>query len=544
MSDNNSLEHQWYQNAVFYAVIVEVFKDGNSDGIGDFVGLTMKLPYLKNLGIDCIWLLPFHPSGGRDNGYDVTDYYNIDPRLGTLGEFKTFVKEAERFGIKVIIDLVVHHTSDQHPWFEEASKNPNSKYRNYYVWTDKIPDGIQMESAFPSIEAGVWQFNGESKLFYHHSFYHFQPDLNIANPKVQHEIEKIMDFWMEFGIAGFRIDAATFMFERKGLPGTEVPDADLVMDRWNKHIKEKNPDAILLGEADVTSDKVPLFFGNGKRMDLMYNFLLNRYIFLSFADKKTKPLYDFMKKLPTPPSGAQWVDFLRNHDELNIEQLSKREQKRVFGTFAPTDGMIVYNRGIRRRLAPMFEGNLNRLKMAYSLLFSLPGAQMILYGDEIGMGDDLRLPERVSVRTPMQWNDSINANFSDSHPSTLIRGIISEGDYRYQKVNVEKQLKNDSSLLNHIKQLIKTVKKHKEIGYGESALINSHHESIFIISYVWEGHTTIMITNFSKNEAKVTIPEIEKLEMKEFFSNKKYSKIRKNGNLTLSGYGFRWFESK
>lgn len=329
----------WYKNAVFYAVIVEVFKDGNGDGVGDFIGLTQSLDYIADLGVSCIWLLPFYPTSGRDNGYDVSDYCAIDPRLGTFLEFETFIKEANKRGLKVIVDLVVHHTSTEHTWFQQSIRS-EGKYKDYYIWTKDIPKEKQVPSAFPGIEAGVWEHNPERKEFYYHSFYHFEPDLNVANPEVQREIEQVMHFWMKKGIDGFRMDAATLMFAKKGLEGTEVVTSTEMMEGWNTLVKAYKKDAIILGEADVTIDEIPQFFGQGGRMDLLYNFLLNRYIFLSLAKKDATDMKEFLKKLPVPPFKAQWVNFLRNHDELNIEQLKKKIKTLSLKRLLPRKGWL------------------------------------------------------------------------------------------------------------------------------------------------------------------------------------------------------------
>lgn len=541
MKKEGKPKEQWYKNAVFYGVIVETFKDGNADGIGDFVGLTLKLDYIKNLGVDCIWLLPFYPTGGRDNGYDVIDYYNVEPAFGTLGEFKTFVHEAHKKGLKVIIDLVVHHTSNFHPWFIESSQDQDSKYRNYYIWARDIPSNPQPKSAFPGIEAGVWRFNGEARQFYYHSFYHFEPDLNIANKDVQEEILNIMDFWMNLGIDGFRIDAATLMFDRKGVVGTEVLEPGQIMEQWNKHIKDRNPEGILLGEADVTIDKIPKFFGNGNRMDLLFNFLLNRYIFLSFAGQKAEPINNFLQQLPHPPEKAQWVDFLRNLDELNIAQLPENDREKVYKEFAPSEGMRVYNRGIRRRLAPMFNGDLKRLKMAYSLLFSLPGAQMICYGDEIGMGEDLQLSEREAVRVPMQWADKQNADFSDSHPSTLVKGLVNTGPFSYKTINVDSAEKDQNSLYNHIKTLISLIKKYYLIGHGTYEVLKVSDLQVFAIIYSHEEDKIVTMTNISGKEVILDLSKSRIQLGDELYNDGKYSGKATNKKLTINPYGYRWF---
>lgn len=545
MKDSTEPQQLWYKTAIFYAVIVEAFKDGNRDGIGDFVGLTEKLDYIYSLGVTCIWLLPFYPTKGRDNGYDVVDYYNVDPRLGRMEDFEHFVHEAKSRGLKVIIDLVVHHSSDEHEWFQRAKKG-DDKYKDYYVWTEEVPSGQQAPSAFPGIEAGVWQFDPTAKKFFYHSFYHFEPDLNVANPDVQEEIDKIMTFWMEKGIDGFRMDAATLMFYKKGLDGTEVTEdkAAEMLEHWNNLVSSINPEAIILGEADVTIPEIPLYFGRGGRMQLLYNFLLNRYIFLALARQESQPITEFIKKLPVPPFTAQWVNFLRNHDELNIEKLTKKEQEEVFDAFAPEQGMRVYDRGIRRRLAPMLGGDTRRLKMAYSLLFALPGAVMLLYGDELGMGDDLHLPERMSVRIPMQWDSSLNAGFSESDPSTLVRSVVTEGDFRSEKVNVAGQGDDSGSMLNHIRNLAMVQKAHPHVGHGTYRMLTVTPTQVLGMAYDWEGRIMITLHNLSEEPVTVQLDEYKYASLEEFYSDGVYNKEELADNVSLHGYGYRWFYIK
>jgi maltose alpha-D-glucosyltransferase/alpha-amylase len=350
-----------------------------------------------------------------------------------------------------------------------------------------------------------------------------------------------MDFWMDLGIAGFRMDAATMMFDRKGLVGTEVLNPGEIMERWNKHIKSRNPQGILLGEADVKIEKVPLFFGKGHRMDLLFNFLLNRYLFLAFAKNDATAIYKFMKKLPEPPEDAQWLDFLRNHDELNIEQLDEKDKKTVFKAFAPDDGMTVYGRGIRRRLAPMFNGNLKRLKMAYNLLFSLPGSQMLVYGDEIGMGEELQLSERSAVRIPMQWSSRENADFSDSHPSTLARSILSQGPFRYQVINVAEQEKDTASLLSHIKSLVDLIQNRAQIGFGSHSLVEHSSSEVFAIIYELEDTMVLILTNLSDKSISTDLSQHRYKIDEELFSDSSYAAVTGKQQITLNPFGYRWF---
>lgn len=535
-------DSDWYKDAVFYAVITGVFFDSNGDGIGDIQGIIQKLDYLSSLGVTCLWLLPFYPTTDRDDGYDVTDHKAIDPQYGDLDDFKQLLREAKERDLKVIIDLVVHHTSDHHPWFEMSAKEPNSIYRDYYIWSDKIPDEKQVASSFPGVEAGVWTFHPVAKMFYYHSFYHFEPDLNIANPAVQKEIVEIMNYWLDLGVDGFRMDAATLMFDKKGIPGTEVHNAPRLMREWRAMVDKKN--AIILAEADVTEDKVELFFGDGDRMNLMFNFLLNRYLFLAFARRDSVPISSFLSTLPIPPDDAQWVNFLRNHDELNVGELKPEQMQDIFEEFAPDKGMRIYNRGIRRRLAPMFHGNLDRLKMVYSLMFALPGAVMLLYGDEIGMGDNLAMPERLSVRIPMQWENSVNGGFSSVHPSGLVRDVLQEGEFGYTKVNVAEQMNDPDSLFHHIQNLIQVKRAHPEFGFGTYHLISVVPQQVLAVGYEYKGERVVTLHNLSDVPCKASLIQYEYPSLIEFYSDGNYDSNENANEIDLEGYGFRWFFTK
>lgn len=533
----------WYKNAIIYGIDVEVFADGNGDGIGDFVGLIGKLDYLKDLGVNCIWLLPFYPSSNRDNGYDIVDYYSIDPRFGHIRDFERFVKEAKKREIRVIIDLVIHHTSDEHPWFQEAKRSVLSKYRNFYVWTEKIPSGKQPSPAFPGVEKSVWEYEKNTRSYYFHDFYKFEPDLNIVNPVVRQEIFNIMEFWLSFGITGFRVDAATMLFDRKGIKGTELKDSGDFMEKMHAFVTSRNPEALLLGEADVKDGKIEHFFGDGNRMSLLYNFLLNRYLFLSLAQENADGAEERLATLPQPPRNAQWVNFLRNNDELNINQLESWGRKIVFETFAPEKRMKIYNRGIRRRLAPMLNGDKKRILMCFSLLFSLPGAPLFMYGDEIGMGENLALKERASVRTPMQWNSEKNAGFSEGYPTIPNRRVICTGHFKYQNVNVHDEDNDPDSQLNVIKKMIAVRKLHSEIGCGEYKILESDSPQIFALHFEWKGKEILLCNNLSHRDLNFGVKEMYGRQILEFFSDGVYEKKETTASdIYINGYGFRWFE--
>ncbi|WP_235925530.1 alpha-amylase family protein [Pontibacter burrus] len=528
----------WYKRAVVYALDVETFQDSDNDGIGDFQGLISRLDYIATLGITCIWLLPFYPTPNRDNGYDVMDYYNVDKRLGDLGDFAIFIKEANERGMKVIVDLVINHTSDQHPWFQEARRNPNSKYRNYYTWVKEEPEEDIGKPAFADKQDGIWNWDEEAQMFYLHRFYEHQPDLNIANPDVREEIHRIMRFWLMLGVAGFRVDAAHILIQ-SDTEKDKLEFYDLIED-MREFINTHSQDAVLLAEASGPPHVVGSFFKGKQRMHMMFNFLLNQHVFLALARKEGSPIAKGMRMLPDKDYTSQWLNFLRHHDELNIEDLEKSEQDDIFKVFAPDEDMKIFGRGIRRRLPPILSDNRARMELAYSLLFTLPGTPMIQYGAEIGMGDDLTQPERNSVRTPMQWANALNGGFSD-YEGDLIRPIISSGKYSYKKVNVTDQLCDPDSFLNWMERIIRMRRQFPELGSGDFSIIETDNRKVFAHSCS-QKFTLYVVHNLSSQPQKVLIPELQAAEpnLIEVTSNQTY-KAPKNGEVALSAYGYRWF---
>src|SRR5256885_14377994 len=416
----------WYKNAVIYCLSVGTYMDANGDGTGDFQGLMRRLDYLHGLGVTAIWLMPFQTSPCRDDGYDVADYYNVDPRYGTLGDFIEFTHGAKQRGIRVLIDLVVNHTSDQHPWFKHARSDPNSKYRNWYVWSKKKPPHSNKGMVFPGVQKTTWSYDREAKAWYFHRFYDFQPDLNTSNPEVQAEILKIMGFWIQTGVSGFRMDAVPCIISTKG-PSVRKPKEQYDMLRsFREFLQWRQGDCIVLAEANVLPETDMEYFGrDGDRMHMMFNFQVKQNWFYSLASADTRPLVKALKATKPRPATAQWGMFLRNHDELDLGRLSEKERATVFAAFGSDPNAQLYKRGIRRRIAPMFDGDRRRLELAYSLMFTLPGTPVIRYGDEIGMGDDLRLPQRNCARTPLQWANQPHGGFSKSgqtRPPPLSRG--------------------------------------------------------------------------------------------------------------------------
>ncbi|WP_205510204.1 alpha-amylase family protein [Longitalea arenae] len=533
------MKYHWYQNSIFYSLDVETFFDSNGDGIGDFQGLIDKLDYLAALGITCIWLLPFFPSPNRDNGYDVKDYYNIDERLGNLGDFAQLIDKAQVYGIKIIIDLVVNHTSIEHPWFREARKDRNSKYRDYYVWSDEPVEFESVELSFQGEENTMWTFDEQAGQYYLHRFYKEQPDLNIMNADVRDEILKIMGFWLSMGVSGFRIDAAAIIIEPHGIKGAEQEELEKFFEEMRHFLAAKKTDAILLAEANVKPEEVATYIKGESRMHMIFNFFLNQYLFLSLAQGKVQPLIKTLRKLPGIQPAGQWLNFLRQHDELNLNLLTDKERQQVFKQFAPDESMQIYGRGIRRRLAPMLDGNDALLKLSYSILLSLPGVPLIRYGDEIGMGDDLSLEGRESVRTPMQWTSEPNAGFSTRAKG---RKVIEKGKFGFPKINVLSLQSQGDSILNWIERLFSIRKQCPEIGSGEFEIIEQDNECLFVHHFRSEHGDLWFAHNFSGDPVTFSREELVGKSKKwvHIFGSRDAGEDRA---LQIDGYGFHWWRS-
>ncbi|HEX3081805.1 MAG TPA: alpha-amylase family protein [Candidatus Saccharimonadia bacterium] len=540
------MDQTWLNNAVIYGINLSTFQDGNGDGVGDFIGLTSRLSYLADLGINCVWLLPFFVSPHRDNGYDVSDYYNIDPRYGTLDDFRDFVAQATNLGIKVIIELVVHHTSDQHPWFQAARSDRGSRYHDYYIWSDKLPAGPPEESFFPEVESGVWRYDPVAKAYFHHGFYHFQPDLNFANARVRNEVLAICDFWLSFGISGFRLDAAPLIIGRKGLPHTEVINPGQFWQKIRQFINRRHPGAFVLAEADMAIAKINEYVIDGTGVHTLLNFWLNQTLHYALATQNTDPLAATLAELPVPPKGTKYVNFLRNLDELNVKlhvgQLDPSQQNEIYQHLGPSKSMQVYGRGIRRRLAPMLEGDRARLAQAFSLLFAMPGIPLFVYGDELGMGENLDLAERDSVRTPMQWSDQVNGGFTSSLTGPLHHRLVHDPRYHYKNLNAAAQASDPASLLNFVKRLIALRKSQPLIGTEWFAPVKTGHSHVLGLTYV-DSHRLIILHNLSPAATDVHLPKLAHGRWTEIFSDNPYPPPD-GATVKLGRYGFRWFSNE
>jgi len=538
----------WYKNAVIYCVDVETFMDSNGDGVGDFGGLADRLDHVEALGATCIWLLPFYPTPNRDNGYDVTDFYAVDPRLGNLGDFVAFTHAAQDRGLRVIIDLVANHTSVDHPWFQEARQNPNSRYRDWYVWSKEKPENIHEGVVFPGVQDTTWTYDEVAQAWYMHRFYPHQADLNIANPEVREELEKVMGFWLQLGVSGFRLDAVPFLIEYRGVPEQERPKEDPheYLDRMRDFASWRRAEAMLLAEANITMDQVDEYFGpTGDRLHMIFNFMLNQNVFLALSRKDAEPIRRVMAQTPAIPPKSQWASFLRNHDELDLGRLSDRERGEVFAAFGPAPEMQAYERGIRRRLAPMLDGDERRLKQAFSLMFALPGTPVLWYGDEIGMGEDLFLPERNSVRTPMQWADEPNAGFSTGPTERLVRPVVSGGAFDYRRVNVAAQRDLDGALISTVQRLVRTRRACPEVGWGGCEILETEETGVLALRYDWQGETVLILHNLSDKEAEVKVPLEGIGRLRPLLCDQDDRAMRDASDpISLNPYGYRWFRAQ
>jgi maltose alpha-D-glucosyltransferase/alpha-amylase len=535
----------WYKNAVVYCLSVATYMDANGDGIGDFQGLVRRLDYLHGLGVTAIWLMPFQPSPYRDDGYDISDYYGVNSRHGTLGDFVEFTHGAKQRGMRVIMDLVVNHTSDRHPWFQQARSDPNSKYRDWYVWSDKKPPQAHKGMVFPGVQKSTWTYDKTARAWYFHRFYNFQPDLNTSNPHVQAEILKIMGFWIQLGVVGFRMDAVPFVISTKG-PRIKKPVEQYDMLRsLREFLQWRQGDAIILAEANILPESDMEYFGeDGDRMHMMFNFQVNQNLFYALAASDSRPLVQALKATKPRPATAQWGLFLRNHDELDLGRLTEEQRQRVFACFGPDKNMQLYNRGIRRRLAPMLNGDRRHIELAYSLMFTLPGTPVIRYGDEIGMGDDLNLPERNCARTPMQWSTEPHAGFTKSDRPIL--PVVSDGPYGYDHVNAAEQRRDPNSLLNWTERIVRMRKEVPEVAWGDFEVLSTRDPAVLAIRYDWRNNSVLFVHNLDAIPREVAFSTgLQGKEGRVLVNllTEEHSRAGEDGkhHLLLEAYAYRWY---
>lgn len=536
----------WWKNAIFYCLDVETFQDSDGDGIGDFRGLSQRIDYLAGLGITCLWLMPFYPTPNRDDGYDVTDYYAVDPRLGTLGDAVEFLRTARDRGIRVIADLVVNHTSKEHPWFQSSRSDRSSPYRDWYVWRDEIPSGGPEGLVFPDKEDSNWQWDETAGQYFLHRFYKHQPDLNIANPKVRQEIHRIVGFWLEIGFSGFRVDAVPFLIETGGIDHSmEVEPHEWLRD-LRGFIGRRRGDAMLLGEVNLEYEDVYGFFGgeDGDELHMCLNFNLNQALALALVREDAGTLVHSLRSMPTLSENDAWANFVRNHDEWTLDKLTEAERQEVFAAFGPREEMQLFGRGLRRRLPTMLSGDQARIRMAYSLTFALPGAPVLFYGEEIGMAENLAIPGRMSVRAPMQWSSERSCGFSTAPPQSLRRPAVEGRKWGPAAINVDDQQRDPDSLLSWMERLIRRRRETPEIVFGTWSFVPVPEAAVLAMRYNWGARSVVVIHNLGKKPLKTSFklePAPDPNHLLDLFGKGAYTCDR-HGNVTveLDGYGLRW----
>jgi maltose alpha-D-glucosyltransferase / alpha-amylase len=536
-------DHAWYKHAVFYEVYVRGFYDSNADGIGDFPGLTAKLDYLRDLGVDCLWLLPIYPSPLRDGGYDIADFCAILPEYGTMDDFKAFLAAAHARGIRVILDLVVNHTSDQHPWFQEARLSPHSPKRDWYVWSDTDEKYPQARIIFTDTERSNWTWDEQAGAFYWHRFFSHQPDLNYDNPDVQQAILDVVAFWLDLGVDGFRVDAVPYLFEREGTNCENLPETHDFLKRLRSFVDGHAPDALLLAEANQWPEDVVAYFGDGDEFHMGYHFPIMPRLFMAVRQEDRRPIVEILERTPGIPANCQWGMFLRNHDELTLEMVTDEERDYLYSEYAKVAKMRL-NVGIRRRLAPLLDNGRRRIELMHGLLFGLPGSPFLYYGDEIGMGDNIYLGDRDGVRTPMQWSADRNAGFSRADFAQLYFPLIMDPVYGYQAVNVESQQRYESSLLNWMKHAIHVRKQHKVFGLGAMSFIKNENRKILAFTLTYEGETVLCIYNLSRSAQPVRLDlhDYEGRVPVEMMDNTPFPPVMNEPyQLALGPYAFYWF---
>ena len=535
----------WYRNAVVYQIDVAYFLDANGDGWGDLRGVTERLEHVRGLGANSIWLLPFYTSPYDDGGYDVTDHLSVDPRFGDVADFALLLEKAESLGLRVIIDLVPQHTSIEHRWFQEARHDPKSPYRDYFVWADE-PYETDVKPVFPTVEDSVWSWDDEAQQFYRHTFYDFEPDLELGNPRVREEIRRIMAFWLRLGVAGFRIDAVPYMVERARAADPRK-EGFWLLEEMREFTSLHQPEAVLLGEVDVQVESYADYVGHSDRLSMILDFWMNNQLFLALTREDAEPITGGLTRRPAPHAHSQYAMFLRNHDELDLERLTTRERKEVLEKFAPDEDMRAYGRGIRRRLAPMLGGDVRRLAMAHAILMSLPGSPVMLYGDEIGMGEDLARPERRAVRTLMQWADAPNGGFSLADPARLPRHArpLVDKDFGYERVNVAAQVQDPESLLARVGNLVRSRLGAVEIGSGTCTVLDPHQPAVLCLCHEHEGRHLVTAVNLSGTEVTCELPDLELSGLGDVLSDQPYPQPDDNpAKFVLDGYGYRWMRPR
>jgi maltose alpha-D-glucosyltransferase/alpha-amylase len=526
----------WWKNAVVYCLDVEMFLDSDGDGHGDLVGLSDRIDYLAGMGVSCLWLMPFYPSRQRDDGYDITDFFGVDPRLGTHGDLVDLVRTARDRGLRVIADLVPNHTSDQHPWFQAAREGRDNPFHDFYVWADEKPEEKPGDVVFPDQETSNWAYDRKARRWYLHRFYSHQPDLNVANPEVRDEIAQVAGFWLEQGLSGFRLDAVPFLIEPTGMPEGAIPDPHQLLRDVRRFMGRRNGESILLGEVNLPPEQQLEFFGG--QLDLQFAFTVNQAMYLSLAREDATPLAEALRALPALPQDCQWAHFVRNHDELTLDKLSEDERAEVFAAFGPEPEMQMYGRGLRRRLPAMFGGDARRLRCVYSLVFALPGTPVLFYGEEIGMAENLAIEGRYAVRPPMQWSSEAHAGFTTGDEPG--RPVLAGGPFGYEHVNVAAQRREPGSLLNWMERLIRRRRECPEFGWGAWTLLDQDDPAVLAHRADWGAGTLVAVHNLASRATEATLSLDADGTLVDLFGTDELA-VDGDATLPLAPYGYRWF---
>lgn len=527
----------WYKNAVLYQVYARAFKDSSGDGHGDLRGLEQSLEYLRDLGVDCIWLMPVYPSPLKDDGYDIADFRNVAATYGTLDDFRALLDSIHRKGMRLIMDLVLNHTSDAHPWFQAARSDPHSPFRDYYVWSDTVHRYEGARIIFLDVEPSNWTWDQVAGRYYWHRFYSSQPDLNYDNPRVQEEMLDIARFWLQLGIDGFRVDAVPYLFEREGTNCENLPETHVYLKRLRHLVDSEFPGKVLLCEANQPPEDVREYFGNGDEFHMGFHFPVMPRMYMALKKGRVRDLREILERTPPIPAGCQWCTFLRNHDELTLEMVTPEERAWFWEQYAP-DARMRLNLGIRRRLAPLLRNDMRKLRLMYSLLFTLPGSAIIYYGDEIGMGDNIWLPDRNGVRTPMQWSSTPNAGFSRASAEALYAPIIMGEEYGPERVNVERQVKDPDSLWHAIQHMLRIRKSRKAFGWGDLQWLGSPDDCIAAFVRRTQDERIIALHNLT--DSRQTFRLDDRLNLRDLLRDVKYK--GKDGQILidLDPYQYMW----
>jgi maltose alpha-D-glucosyltransferase/alpha-amylase len=535
----------WFKDAVIYQIPMKSFNDSSGDGFGDIRGVIEKLDYLRDLGVDCLWIMPMYPSPGKDDGYDISDFTSIDPNYGTVDDFADLLTQAHMRGIRVIADLIFNHSSDQHPWFQEARANRDSPYRDYYVWTDDPEKYAGVRIIFTDTETSNWTFDPVAGQYFWHRFFSHQPDLNYDSEALQQEMLNIMRFWMNLGLDGFRCDAVPYLFEREGTICENLPETHQFLRRARAMMDAEFPGAIMLAEANQWPSDVVEYFGSEEEPEfhMAFHFPLMPRMFMAMRRESRTPIVEIMESTPSISDTNQWAIFLRNHDELTLEMVTDAERDYMYYEYAKDPRMRI-NVGIRRRLAPLLDNGRRQIELMNSLLFSMPGTPTIYYGDEIGMGDNIYLGDRNGVRTPMQWSGDRNAGFSRADPSRLYFPVIMDPVYGYQGVNVEAQQRTPTSLLNWMRMMINVRRRYKSLGRGSLRFLYPENQKVLAYLREWEGEVILCVANLSRfvQAAEIDLSEFDGYTPVELIGDGPFPTI---GTLpyfiTLGPHGFYWF---